>query len=556
MSHMRIHHATMTSLLLLCVGCSDEPAGTGSGGAGGVGGSGGSGDDVTAPTVTSITPADAAIDASIHTAIDVVFSEPLDASTVVEGAVTLALAGETLPGTITYEAGSLNVVFEPAQPLVLIGEYTVVVAGVSDLAGNSFVGSFESSFWSQDGAWGEAQLIETADVDSAYEHSVAVDGDGNAWATWLLSPGQGGDAWSNRYTKGMGWGTPAHLETDPESSNSAKVVMNAAGDGLAMWRQVNRIIVSHYVVGTGWSVPEPISPGGLVSVVWPDVAMDESGNVVVVWAHRDASAEYHIWGATYEANVGWGPAARIGPTGSVASLPNVAIDSSTGTAIAVWEQENGSVHDIWVSRRDKGQWSAPMLLEENTDDARSAQVVMGGDGHAIATWYLFGESQTWARIFTPQTGWGAPELVSEGIGGVAMDADGNAMIAHVQSGSIWARRYLVDGGWLDPTPIETMTGVANSPSLASDPRGNAIALWFQRSDVDTRADIWANRFTVRDGWGTPVLIELSEIGDAYTPRLAVGANGDVVGLWPQYSEPEGTPSRRDMVANVFSVPLR
>src|SRR5690606_34914802 len=98
--------------------------------------------------------------------------------------------------------------------------------------------------------------------------------------------------------------------------------------------------------------------------------------------------------------------------------------------------------------------------------------------------------------------------------------------------NIWANRYVVGSGWGTATLIETdNTGPARNPQVAVDSAGNAIAVW-QQSD-GTRDSIWANRYVVGTGWETATLIETDDTGAAESPQVAVDATGNAIAVWQQ-----------------------
>jgi hypothetical protein len=96
------------------------------------------------------------------------------------------------------------------------------------------------------------------------------------------------------------------------------------------------------------------------------------------------------------------------------------------------------------------------------------------------------------------------------------------------------------GGESTPTPkawgsallIETdNVGDAQRPKIAVDGTGNAIAVWYQSDG--TRDNIWANRFDAGSGaWGTAQVIE-TEDGNAQFPHIAVDGSGNALAVWQQ-----------------------
>jgi len=87
--------------------------------------------------------------------------------------------------------------------------------------------------------------------------------------------------------------------------------------------------------------------------------------------------------------------------------------------------------------------------------------------------------------------------------------------------------------WGTAVLIETdNAGGAYSPQVAVDANGNATAVWYQ--DDGAADSIWSNRYDATSGmWGTAVLIETDNTGGAYQPQVAVDAHANVTAIWYQ-----------------------
>jgi hypothetical protein len=85
---------------------------------------------------------------SVTTAIKVVFSEDILASTISSSTFTLSVAGVPVPGTVSYDAAARTASFAPSAGLLAEGQtYTATITtGVKDVAGNSFASNFAFSF--------------------------------------------------------------------------------------------------------------------------------------------------------------------------------------------------------------------------------------------------------------------------------------------------------------------------------------------------------------------------------------------------------------------------
>lgn len=86
-----------------------------------------------------------------------------------------------------------------------------------------------------------------------------------------------------------------------------------------------------------------------------------------------------------------------------------------------------------------------------------------------------------------------------------------------------------------PVSIEGNAGDAVSPQIAVDADGNAMLVWQQYNDAGSLTTIWANRYSVGSGWGSPQKISSNTDGSALYPNIAMSANGDAIAIWPEMS---------------------
>lgn len=94
--------------------------------------------DTTPPTVSSTSPGSGVTGVAVSSVITVMFSEPMDASTITSANVTLKIGGTAVTGTVTYDAATYTATFTPDAPLSNSTTYTTSVStGVKDLAGNA-----------------------------------------------------------------------------------------------------------------------------------------------------------------------------------------------------------------------------------------------------------------------------------------------------------------------------------------------------------------------------------------------------------------------------------
>ncbi len=104
----------------------------------------------TPPTVVSTTPAANATNVDTRTTITAVFNEPLLPSSVTGTNVYLRYGTTSVSATVTYTAGSSNVVLRPSSALVANRLYTVTLrggsTGIKDIEGNPMVSNYSFNF--------------------------------------------------------------------------------------------------------------------------------------------------------------------------------------------------------------------------------------------------------------------------------------------------------------------------------------------------------------------------------------------------------------------------
>jgi hypothetical protein len=286
------------------------------------------------------------------------------------------------------------------------------------------------------------------------------------------------------------------------------------------------------------------------------LAFTADGSALAVW-RQDDGTRHNIWANRYSPGTGWAMAELIETGVGEAGVPQIGMDA-TGHGIAVWHQDAGARTNIVASHYTPGAgWGTAVVIEAGAGVATYPQVRVNASGQAVVVWLQSNGTRDsiWANHYTPGTGWGTAVLLeTDDAGdaadpGVGLDSAGNALAVWRQSNGVrfnnWANRYTPGTGWGVAELIETEDlGQAYSPDLAMDPSGNAMAVWFQNDG--TRHNIWANRYSVATGWGVAELIEDDNTGGAEDPQVAVDVLGNALAVWRQF---DGT--HTNIVANRY-----
>ena len=250
------------------------------------------------------------------------------------------------------------------------------------------------------------------------------------------------------------------------------------------------------------------------------IAMDPSGNAFAVWGGGDIFARRFTSGS-------WGPVTLLDTGIGDANNPQVAMDNN-GNIVVVWQQKVGQIHSIYAKRYSSRYWgrSRHWILERGMPT--DPQVAMDNNGNAIVVAAYDGaHDSVYARRFAGSS-WGPVTLLESGTGtpGVLryrLDDNGNAMVVWQQfdvSGhlSLYAKRFSA-GAWGPVTLLETGTGDVWSPQIAMDDNGNGLVVW-QQYDSSAHLSLYSKRFSA-GAWG-PVMLMENTAGSVWGPRVCHG----------------------------------
>lgn len=190
-------------------------------------------------------------------------------------------------------------------------------------------------------------------------------------------------------------------------------------------------------------------------------------------------------------------------------------------------------------------WEDAVMLEFlNADNYEPDPPQVSADpfGNAFVVWGQWDGVRycTFADRYVYGRGWTGVELIDSTFTDdcthpdVAVDGHGNAIAVWGQTtsfvSSVWANRYVVGEGWGTPEVIETQTEVAGLPKVVVEPSGNATVVWTQY--LSGHGHLWSNRYVVGLGWGVEEEVE-PYVENAFSFDIALDGTGCVVAVWSQ-----------------------
>ena len=505
--------------------------------------------------LTSSVPANGSTGVNRSTPVQLNFNTTIDASTA-PGNIRL----QTAPGGIVVPTGmnvsGSQVTLTPVTRLDPLSQYTIRIdTGLRGVNGQMLNAAVNVNFTTRDRGWLGAQLVETENLGDADSSTVAIDANGNAWATWVQYNGARKSVRVSQYTPGSGWQIPAtEIENNPGNSFNPQIAIDPSGNAIVAWQQQTSAgnydtWANRFTVGVGWGTPTLIETGAGSALGESRIVMDAAGNATVVWPQSNADPSHQdIWANRYLVGSGWGAATLLGvATAGTSFEPRLGVDHA-GNVVVTWRQPvvPAGLFSVWSNRFVVGSgWNGPLLVEGTNDQPSWPTVAVDGPGNAMALWAQRGATgphEIGFNRFVPGAGWGTAAIFGLGVTSldpqIELDSMGNGMAAWRMADagpatfSTYARRYSITSGWEAPVRMDTASaGNSSEPQVGVDPAGNAISIWIRNDG--TSNNIMANRFKAGLGWGTAELLE-ANVNHAFHPKMDVDANGNAMALWIQY----------------------
>jgi hypothetical protein len=290
-------------------------------------------------------------------------------------------------------------------------------------------------------------------------------------------------------------GPPARLSDPGASALDARVAVGANGDTLAIW---DRSDGAHQVVqsatrlaGQNWGPALSVSAAG-ADAYRPRIALGETGLAVAVWS-RSTGTSNVIQASLLPARGTWGTAVDLTTPSNVTRDPQVAIGGD-GTAVAVWQRSAGDYSAVQASVLIHGVWSPAVTLSVPGQNASTPRVAMDDAGDAVAIWRWF-DGANWivASSFRPADGtWQRIEPVS--VAGfsaqspqLAMNGAGQAVAVWAYGSSVWSSQLGAGGRWSAERQVDgpdSPSGTRSSaPSVAISATGDETAVWVPNGNV-------------------------------------------------------------------------
>ncbi len=294
-----------------------------------------------------------------------------------------------------------------------------------------------------------------------------------------------------------------------------------------------------------WLVPFDISTSGTDALV-PVVAMDPRGNLMAVWAQA-VNSHWTVLAAKRNAGRPWSRPRAISSATNDAASPQLVIDGQ-GNAVAVWQWFNSENAVVQAATFDgkKSRWSSPINLSPPGRDSVAPRLAINDHGAAVALWTSL-TLDGWTIQATSRPAGGIWEKAADLVGpmagtaspDIAIDPSGNAVAAWASTtGTAWnvEAAYRPSGAaWSSTVDLSEPDRTGPiAPQVEIDPNGDAEVVWSQAGGQGSAIEL-STRSATRGTWTVPRIISPSS-AVAVAPLIVTDRRGDAAVVWTTSSK--------------------
>ncbi|MHA1301501.1 MAG: hypothetical protein ACTSO9_18925 [Candidatus Helarchaeota archaeon] len=283
----------------------------------------------------------------------------------------------------------------------------------------------------------------------------------------------------------------------------------------------------------------------------PEVAVDNSGNVHIVWYDIWASTYvvfYRMWNATTKT---WGSRVAISDIYPYSLYPTIAVDS-LGNVHVAWSNQSVSNCDILYKKWNATHgWSTAERVTPYSSSNRAVkpQIAVDGSNTVHFVWENGSASQqnyqVFYRYWDPIGGWSTIELVTPGTSisdtypRIAVNSSGTVHIVYQNETTgpnfyVYYRRKHPDYGWSSEILISSeSSGYSKRPQIAIDSSNNAHVVWFDTANYlgATGYNIFYKFWNATSNtWNTTQVVTTNDYNDLY-PTIAIDGSSKIYVAW-------------------------
>jgi hypothetical protein len=330
-----------------------------------------------------------------------------------------------------------------------------------------------------------------------FDPHIAVDSHGGINVVWNDDPSGNLDIFFSRSTDGgLTFSAPVNVSHDADSSSSAQLAADAAGNIFVVWESdtgVLGVLFSRSVDGGAtFSAPAMVSTntGGSMG---PQIALDLSGNVNLAWEDDIASSSDISFSRSQDHGQTFSAPKSLSHNVANSNGAQINVDLA-GNINVVWENDSPGNFDVFFTRSTDGglNFSALTNLSKSPGSASSAQIATDPGGNISVVWVDNTPPSSSTDVYFTRSADG-----------------GNSFSA--------------------PANISKNTGFSTDPSLAVDSGGNVNVAW--QDTTPGNREILFSRSTDSGATFSAVQNLSSNAGSSTVTQIVADKNGNLNVVW-------------------------
>jgi len=343
------------------------------------------------------------------------------------------------------------------------------------------------------------------------------------------------------------WTPVKRLTWNSGSSEYPAIAVDYSGHILVVWEDDTPVFPEIYFRtstngGWAWLTSQRITWFSYTSQ-FPDIAVDSSGNLHVVWA-TDAPGNFEVY-YKRSTNGGstWLTSRRMTWNDGTSEYPAVAVDSS-GYVHVVWNDDTPGNKDIYYKKSTDGgsTWLASQRMTWNDGASEIPSIAVDSLGNIHVLW-ADETPGNFEVFYTKSTDGGSTWRPRQrltwnsGSSHVPTIAFGPLSHVHVSWGDFTPGNFEVyykrstNGGstWLPSQRLTWNSGYSIWPAIGADSSGNVHVIWADETP-GTREINYKSSTNGGSTWG-PIQKFTEYGGSSGPPDIAVDTSGNVYIVW-------------------------
>jgi hypothetical protein len=344
----------------------------------------------------------------------------------------------------------------------------------------------------------------------------------------------------------VSFSTGKNVSSNADFSMTPQAAVDAAGKISVVWEDDtannSNILFSRSTDGGAtWSTPRNLSSSTGYSFS-PRIAVDSAGGINVVWVDTTPGNQDVFFSRSTNGGASFSAPQNLSNDAPDSASPQVGVDTS-GNISVVWENDDITYGIMYRHSTDGVTFSTVANLATNTTGSFGPQMAIGVDGSVSVVWeddFNFQSDVSFSRSTDQGATFSTPKNLSNNSGNsfsaqVAVDLSGNIEVAwtdNTPGNNDILFTHSSDGGatFASTKSISSSRGDTGSAQVGVDTNGNIFVAWQDNVPPAFNKDVYLARSS--DGGTSFSAANLSNnVGNSINPFMNVDVSGGINLVW-------------------------